>query len=191
MKIFAENIQIWLENIAKYTNFKLLRICQNCIISKLRLYLDSFVKKGISEPIILAGHFSENELFPPNLSPTATSDRRANFATMKSMSTESRGSSEGSAAQKQIFLNSIGKPMGGSYGAGTGASSRIIRQTLNIGDAPKLAQVAKALMEAKAAGELPQASNKDLELQESIRLAAQQKLLQQQQSQNGNAAQFK
>jgi hypothetical protein len=119
---------------------------------------------------------------------------------MKSMSLESRGSSvsSGSNAQKAAaaagFLNAVGKPMGGSYSASTGASSQIIRQALKLGesdDMPKLAQVAKALMAAKAAGELPQASNKDLELQESLRLAQQEKLQQQQQQQNGSAARFK
>lgn len=140
------------------------------------------------------GRFPENELFQSN---TGT-ERRERFAAMKSMSTESRGSSVSSGSynnQKPMFLNAIGKPMGGSYSASTGASSQIIRKALNLeevdGGTPKLAQVAKALMAAKAAGELPQASNKDLELQESIRLAQQEKLLQQQQSQNGAAAKLK
>ena len=106
---------------------------------------------------------------------------------MKSMSTESQRSSvsSGSNTQKQVaFL----KPMGGSYSSKTGASSQIIRETLNTGEGentPKLAQVARALMAAKAAGELPQASKKDLELQTTYRLAQQQKLQQQQENQQG------
>ena len=56
--------------------------------------------------------------------------------------------------------------MGGSYSAKTGASSQIINP---MNHTPRLAEVARALMAAKAAGELPQASNKDLELQESYR----------------------
>ena len=58
------------------------------------------------------------------------------------------------------------RSMGGSYSSKTGASSQIINP-MNHG--PRLAEVARALMAAKAAGELPQASNKDLELQESYR----------------------
>ena len=45
-------------------------------------------------------------------------------------------------------------------------------------------------MAAKQAGELPQASNKDLELQESFRIAQQEKLLQQQ-TKNGTAPRLK
>ena len=86
-------------------------------------------------------------------------DRREKFATMKSMSTESRVSTESSGSQQM-------RPMGGSYSAKTGASSQIISP---MDHTPKLAQVAKALMAAKAAGELPQASTKDLELAESYR----------------------
>ena len=58
------------------------------------------------------------------------------------------------------------RSMGGSYSDKTGASSQIITP---MNHRPRLAEVARALMAAKAAGELPQASNKDLELQESYR----------------------
>merc|ERR1712223_424318 len=100
-------------------------------------------------------------------------DRREKFATMKSMSTESRVSTESSGSQqKQVTFGM--RSMGGSYSSKTGASSQIINP-MNHG--PRLAEVARALMAAKAAGELPQASNKDLELQESYRLAQQEKRL--------------
>ena len=98
--------------------------------------------------------------------PINPNDRREKFATMKSMSTESRVSTESSGSQqKQVTFGM--RPMGGSYSAKTGASSQIIGGSVD--HTPKLAQVARALMAAKAAGELPQASNKDLELQESYR----------------------
>ena len=125
----------------------------------------------------------ENEFM---LNPTA--DRRDKFATMKSMSTESRVSSESSGSQqKQVSFGF--RPMGGSYSAKTGASSQIIGGTND--HTPKLAQVAKALMAAKAAGELPQASKADLEYAETYRLAQQEKRLQQQQAQNGTAPPLK
>ena len=124
----------------------------------------------------------------------APNDRRERFAQMKSLSTESRGSSVSIGSNglpKQVAFNTGGRSMGGSYSSKTGASSQIIRQSLGEPDhQPKLAQVAKQLMAAKAAGELPQASNKDLELQESFRIAQQEKL-QKQLSQNGAAARLK
>ena len=114
-----------------------------------------------------------------------TSDRRDKFATMKSMSTESRVSSESSGSQQKQVSFGI-RPMGGSYSSG--GSAQLI-QAYN--HTPKLAQVAKALMAAKAAGELPQASNKDLEYAETYRLAQQEKRLQAQQAQNGTAPHLK
>ena len=57
--------------------------------------------------------------------------------------------------------------MGGSYSSKTGTAMQLISPADHT---PKLAQVAKALMAAKAAGELPQATEgKDLELQETYR----------------------
>ena len=122
-------------------------------------------------------------------------DRRERFAQMKSLSTESRGSSVSIGSNglpKQVAFNIAGgRSMGGSYSSKTGASSQIIRQSLGESDhTPKLAQIAKQLMAAKEAGELPQASNKDLELQESFRKAQQEKLLKQQ-TQNGTAPRLK
>ena len=81
-------------------------------------------------------------------------DRRNQFANMQSMSMESANSSSsrGSDADRQQ------RGFGGSYSAATGCSSKVISNTLNIsGGQPKLAQVAIALMKAKAAGELPSA----------------------------------
>jgi hypothetical protein len=94
-------------------------------------------------------------------------DRRAKFATMKSMSTESRVSTESSGSQQQQ-LNF--RPCGGSYSSKTGASNAMLISAMDKNSAaPKLALVARALMAAKAAGELPQASKADLELQETYR----------------------
>ena len=108
-------------------------------------------------------------------------DRRDRFMAMKSLSTDSQRSSQssGSAAQRTIYLNAAGKPVGGSYS--TGAQSKLIMKP----GGPQLAEVAKMLMAAKEAGELPQASKKDLELQETIRLANLEKIQQEQQAQNG------
>jgi hypothetical protein len=81
---------------------------------------------------------------------------------MKSISMESghSSSSRGSDAQ-QAANNSNQRGFGGSYSAATGCSSKVITNTLNIVggkvEQPKLAQVAIALMKAKAAGELPSA----------------------------------
>ena len=94
-------------------------------------------------------------------------DRRAKFATMKSMSTESRVSTESSGSQQQQVNF---RPCGGSYSSKTGASNAMLISAMDKNSAaPKLAQVARALMAAKAAGELPQASKADLELQETYR----------------------
>lgn len=95
-------------------------------------------------------------------------DRRAKFATMKSMSTESRVSTESSGSQQQILNYS--RPCGGSYSSKTGASNNMLISAMDRNSAaPKLALVARALMAAKAAGELPQASKADLELQETYK----------------------
>jgi hypothetical protein len=94
-------------------------------------------------------------------------DRRAKFATMKSMSTESRVSTESSGSQQQQVTF---RPCGGSYSSKTGASNAMLISAMDKNSAaPKLALVARALMAAKAAGELPQASKADLELQETYR----------------------
>ena len=91
-----------------------------------------------------------------------TDDRRNQFSNMKSLSMESghSSSSRGSDAQ-QAVNNSNQRGFGGSYSASTGCSSKVITNTLNISgrsvEQPKLAQVAIALMKAKAAGELPSA----------------------------------
>ena len=108
-------------------------------------------------------------------------DRRERFAAMKSLSTESQRSSQssGSQTQRPIFLNAAGRPVGGSYATKFGQGP----------NAPKLSEVARMLMAAKEAGELPQASKKDLELQETVRLANLEKLQLAQQAQNGYSAQ--
>ena len=112
--------------------------------------------------------YSDNQL--------TSGDRRQRFVAMKSLSTDSQRSSQssGSNAQRQVYLNAAGKPVGGSYST----------KTL-INPQPKLAEVAKMLMAAKEAGELPQASNKDLELQETNRLAEIERAKLLQEAQNG------
>ena len=113
----------------------------------------------------------------PNNSQLSPGDRRERFAAMKSLSTESQRSSQSSGSQNQrpIFLNAAGRPVGCSYATKIGLGPTT----------PKLSEVAKMLMAAKEAGELPQASKKDLELQETIRLANLEKLQQAEQAQNG------
>ena len=92
-----------------------------------------------------------------------TNDRRANFGGVKSMSMDSQGS-----GNSQGSTSALGH--GGSYSSKTGASMKSFigegLGPLSEGSGrPKLAEVAKALLAAQAAGELPQASKKDLELQ--------------------------
>ena len=89
--------------------------------------------------------------------PNSTVDRRSKFVAVKSMSMDSQGSS-GS------FGSNVHLGHGGSYSSKTG---KLI--TPNDGGTSKLAEVAKALMAAKLAGDLPQASKKDLELQDTIK----------------------
>lgn len=91
-------------------------------------------------------------------------DRRTQFSNMKSISMESgqSSSSRGSDVQLQGPNAQSGqRGFGGSYSASTGCSSKVITNTLNISggvvEQPKLAQVAIALMKAKAAGQLPSA----------------------------------
>ena len=80
--------------------------------------------------------------------------------------------SQGSGSQGSVSgSNALGH--GGSYSSKTGASMKsFIGEGLapcEQSGRPKLAEVAKALLAAQAAGELPQASKKDLELQETMR----------------------
>ena len=87
--------------------------------------------------------------------PTSATDRREKYLNVKSLSTESgmsSSSSRGSDTQPGL------KIIGGSYSAATGSSSKIIDslKLVNNGQ-PKLAQVASALLKAKAAGQLPSA----------------------------------
>lgn len=82
-------------------------------------------------------------------------EKRSQYLNMNSLSMESgqSSSSKGSDTQDK-------RGFGGSYSAATGCSSKVIANTLNIGAAlelPNLAQVASALMKAKVAGELPSA----------------------------------
>ena len=121
--------------------------------------------------------------------PNSTVDRRSKFVAVKSMSMDSQGSS-GS------FGSNVHLGHGGSYSSKTG---KLI--TPNDGGTSKLAEVAKALMAAKLAGDLPQASKKDLELQETIKKQKEEAALalaqaqqdqfpvRRQQHQNGQAAQ--
>lgn len=93
--------------------------------------------------------------------------RRERYTAVKSMSMESgksSGSSRGSTdvTNAQIPLH-LGRPIGGSYSAKTGCSSKLIGEAFKINESsamPKLAQVARALMAAKNAGELPSALSK-------------------------------
>jgi hypothetical protein len=82
-------------------------------------------------------------------------DRRSQYVNMQSVSMESAhsSSSRGSEAQQADK-----RGFGGSYSAATGCSSKVISNTLSLSAGqPKLAQVAAALLKAKAAGELPSA----------------------------------
>ncbi len=92
-------------------------------------------------------------------------DRRKEFLQIKSLSQESALSS---ASSRGSDSSPGAKIIGGSYSAASGASSRIVASGATPGGAwadpaaapdhrPRLAQVASALMQAKAAGQLPSA----------------------------------
>ena len=114
----------------------------------------------------------EQEMYSDNQ--LTSGDRRQRFVAMKSLSTDSQRSSQSSGSAQRVYLNAAGKPVGGSY------STKAL-----INPQPKLAEVAKMLLAAKEAGELPQASNKDLELQETNRLAEIERAKLLQEAQNG------
>jgi hypothetical protein len=110
--------------------------------------------------ITYIAHFSiDAELMPASM---AGSDRRSKYLSVKSMSIESQMSSASSGSnaqgQKQIFYNAAGRPVGGSYSDKTGLGDHF--KLIHEDHAPKLAQVARALMAAKTAGQLPSALKK-------------------------------
>ena len=95
-------------------------------------------------------------------------DRRANFVGVQSMSMDSQGSGNSQGSVSGSTSHGLGH--GGSYSSKTGASMKSFigegLGPLSEGSGrPKLAEVARSLLAAQAAGELPQASKKDLELQ--------------------------
>ena len=93
------------------------------------------------------------------LSVPGPSDKRNQYLNVKSLSMDSQKSS---ASSRGSDTSPGMKSLGGSYSAATGASSKLLAQSLKLppgssAQQPKLAQVAAQLLKAKREGQLPSA----------------------------------